>query len=110
VKGKPPRRNPRRQTESDDSEEDISADGPITVSVPRRENRPPDQRTPNGRIEPETPESEAISREARRQLRADPDFAPSGSPLSRLKLRTTRDEPPQTRTRARLHAVTDEVH
>jgi hypothetical protein len=111
VKRKPPRRNPRRQTEWDASEEDIPVLDQLLCPCQK------------GRIEPQSREPRMFESNPRRlsrrrvavkhgELRADPDFAPSGSPRSRVELRTTRDEPPQTcaRARARLRAMTDDLH
>jgi hypothetical protein len=64
------------------------------------------RRTPN-RIPPSplhTPPTAPQSSDTR-ELRIDPNFVPSDTPLTKRKLKTTRTHPPHTRLQSRLQAL-----
>jgi hypothetical protein len=101
-----PDRKPRarQETDGEDAEVVIST-GPITVPVPQVEPGPTDPNTPDRELRDvwDTPNGHGGDRESPEQQSADPNYIPSESPRSRFELRTTRDEPPISRSKARLH-------
>jgi hypothetical protein len=82
--------------------------GRIMVQTRHEEGRPHAQRTPNRDQQvTDTPASDRSTRPSLDSQLKDPTYIPSESPRSRLELRTTREEPPVTRARMRLHALQD---
>jgi hypothetical protein len=82
--------------------------GPIMVQPRHDEGRQHAQRTPNrDQQDTDTPGSDRSTRASLDAQLRNPNYVPSDSPRLRLELRTTREEPPVTRSRMRLQALQD---
>jgi hypothetical protein len=94
-----------RQPEQEE-EQVVIAHRPVTIPVPKGENRQQVPGTPN-RSPPRdvnTP-STAPQFSEPREMRRDPTFVPEDTPVKRRELGTTRSRPPITRLQSRLQAL-----
>jgi hypothetical protein len=78
----------------------------VAIPVPLEGNRQQVPGTPNRSLQRklDTPSTAPQFSESR-EMRRDPNFVPSDTPVTRRELGTTRLHPPLTRLQSRLHAL-----
>jgi hypothetical protein len=100
------RKQRERQQERVEEEQVEIAHRPVAIPVPMEGNRQQVPGNPNTCLQRnlDTPSTAPQFSESR-EMRRDPNFAPSDTPEKRRELGTTRPHPPITRIQSRLHEL-----
>jgi hypothetical protein len=104
---RPSKRRQEDREEEEEDEEIVFTRGPIQIPVPLQAAGQQHRETPDRDLLHilDTPDSELQTGAASNARLADPNYVPPSIPRSRHELRTTRDQPPITRARARWQAL-----
>ena len=96
---------PKRRLPNVEEYSEVPSIGPIPVREPQVENLPRRQSPIMNRQTLDTPTPSSSATETPSNYRMDPTYVPSDTPRSRRQMGVTRESPPLTRLRSKMHVL-----